>query len=94
MARQVDPGSSRTDVSPTWRAALDNPWLMLATLFFVTLFLGLPFLWISRGFSTRGKVLVTVAVLAWSALVFWLFWLVMAWAVPTILEALKELTRS
>jgi hypothetical protein len=60
----------------------------------VTLFLGLPFLWISRGFSTWGKVLVTVAVLAWSALVFWLFWLVMAWAVPTILEALKELTRS
>jgi hypothetical protein len=94
MARQVDPGSSRTNVPPAWRAALDNPWLMLATLFFVTLFLGLPFLWISRGFSTWGKVLVTVAVLAWSALVFWLFWLVMAWAVPTILEALKELTRS
>jgi hypothetical protein len=47
---------------------VDNPWLILAMLFFVTLFLGLPVLWISRGFSTASKVFVTIAVLVWSVI--------------------------
>lgn len=62
-----------------WRKALDNPWLMLGMLFFVTAFLGLPFLWMSRGFTTFWKVVVTIAVLLWTALIFWLFWLIMVW---------------
>ena len=44
-----------TDAPPLWRQALDNPWLMLATLFFVTAALGIPFLWMSRGFSTLAQ---------------------------------------
>jgi hypothetical protein len=76
---------------PAWRQVLDNPWLMLAMLFFVTAALGLPFLWISRGFSTFWKVVLTVLVLAWTALILWLFWLVMAWAVPTIIQGLKDI---
>ncbi len=76
------------DISPAWRRALDNPWLMLAMLFFVTAALGLPFLWMSRGFSTLGKVVVTLVVLAWTALILWAFWLVMVWSWTRISGAL------
>ena len=71
-----------------WRDVIDNPWLMIAMLFLVTAALGLPFLWISRGFSTAGKILLTIAVLAWTALVLWLFWLVMVWSYTRIVNAL------
>jgi hypothetical protein len=71
---------------PVWRQAVDNPWLMLTMLFGVTLFLGLPLLWVSRGFSPLGKVAVTIAVLIWTALVFWVFWLIMAWCLPRIMQ--------
>lgn len=71
-----------TDASqPSARTKLrnlaDNPWLVLGMLFFVTLFLGLPVLWISRGFSPAAKAVWTVLVLLWTLLVFWGFWLVM-----------------
>jgi len=72
----------------TWRDVVDNPWLMIAMLFLVTAALGLPFLWISRGFSTLGKIVLTIAVLAWTALVLWLFWLVMVWSYTRIVDAL------
>jgi hypothetical protein len=61
------------------RRALDNPWLMLGMLFGVTLFLGLPFLWISRGFSPLGKVVVTLLVLVWTVIVFACFFAVLVW---------------
>ena len=77
------------DVSPAWRRALDNPWLMLGMLFFVTAALGLPFLWMSRGFTTLGKVVVTVVILAWTALILWAFWLVMVWSWTRISDALS-----
>ena len=71
-----------------WRDAIDNPWLMLAMLFFVSAALGLPFLWISRGFSTLWKVVLTVVVLAWTVLILWLFWLVMVWSYTRVADAL------
>jgi hypothetical protein len=77
--------SSSANPSSSWRQVIDNPWLMLGMLFGVTLFLGLPFLWISRGFSLFGKIVVTILVLLWSALVFWIFWLIMAWCIPRIM---------
>jgi hypothetical protein len=72
----------------SWRDIIDNPWLMLAMLFLVTAALGLPFLWISRGFSTLSKIILTIAVLAWTALVLWLFWLVMVWSYTRIMDSL------
>ena len=57
------------------RDLADNYWLVLGMLFFVTLFLGLPVLWVSRGFSPLSKVLWTVLVLIWTGIVFWLFFL-------------------
>jgi hypothetical protein len=81
----VDPGAAAPP-RPTWRELVDNPWLMLTMLFGVTLFLGLPLLWISRGFSPLGKIAVTIAILIWTALVFWVFWLIMAWCLPRIMQ--------
>jgi hypothetical protein len=72
----------------TWRDVVDNPWLMIAMLFLVTAALGLPFLWISRGFSTVSKVVLTILVVAWTVLVLWLFWLVMVWCYGRITDAL------
>ena len=55
----VAPSAPPTDVPPIWRRALDNPWFMLVMLFFVTAALGIPFLWMSRGFSTLAKAVLT-----------------------------------
>jgi hypothetical protein len=82
------PSVSNVPDSPLWRKALDNPWLMLVLLFFVTAALGIPFLWMSRGFSTVAKVVLTVVVLLWTALILWLFWLVMVWSWTRVSDAL------
>ena len=84
----MNDSASPPEVSPAWRRALDNPWLMLAMLFFVTAALGIPFLWMSRGFSTLAKVVLTIVVLAWTALILWAFWLVMVWSWTRIADAL------
>jgi hypothetical protein len=60
------------------RRALDNPWLMLLVLFFVTGALGLPFLWISRGFSGPAKVVLSIVVLVYTVALLWAFWLFLA----------------
>jgi hypothetical protein len=73
------------------RKIVDNRWVVLATLFFVTAALGLPVLWASRGFSGRAKVALTVVVLAYTALILWLFYLLMASLVPPIIEAWRGL---
>jgi hypothetical protein len=77
-----------TSPEPLWRRALDSPWVMLGMLFFVTAALGLPVLWMSRGFSFWGKVVVSVLVIAWTVLILWLFWLVMVWSYTRIVDAL------
>jgi len=78
-------------VRPSWRVIIDTPWLMILMLFFVTAALGLPFLWMSRAFSVLGKCLLTIAVLLWTALVLWAFYLIMAWSIPRIMEGLQAL---
>jgi hypothetical protein len=75
----------------SWRDLADRPLVLLAVLFFVTAAPGLPLLWISRSFSSTGKIVVTILVLLWTALVFWGFYLVMAWCLPRIWESLKIL---
>ena len=84
LARPVDaeivaepPPSARKKL----RDLADNSWLVLGMLFFVTLFLGLPVLWVSRGFSPLSKIMWTVLVLIWTGIVFWLFYLVMYYMV-------------
>jgi len=83
----VEPAPAAAPRSQSWRDVIDNPWLMLAMLFFVTAALGLPFLWISRGFSTLSKVVLTIVVLAWTALALWLTWLVVVWSYTRVVDA-------
>jgi hypothetical protein len=61
------------------------------TLFFVTLFLGLPALWASRAFSWPAKVAWTIANLLWSALLFYLFYIFMAWQWSILSPAFQDL---
>lgn len=68
-----------------------KPWVVLGLLFFVTLFLGLPLLWLSPRFSTRSKVLITIVNVAYSAVVLWAFYLLMAWCYGRISGALRDL---
>lgn len=69
------------------RQLVDTRWIVLVTLFFVTLFLGLPVLWASRAFSLPAKVAWTIGNLLWSALVFYIFFHIMAWCWSTISES-------
>ena len=82
---QLDQPQPQSNGVPSWREAIDNPRLMIAVLFFVTAATGLPFLWMSRGFSLTAKIVLTILVLLWTALVLWAFYLVMAWCIPRIL---------
>ena len=66
--------------------------MLVLVLFFVTAAPGLPLLWISRGFSLTGKIVLTILVLIWTALVLWGFYLVMAWCLPRIWESIQVLT--
>ncbi len=67
---------------------IDNPWFVLAMLFLVTLFLGLPILWKSRAFSPFMKGVVTLAVFVETILLFWGFYVVMAWSWNVVSESL------
>lgn len=93
ITKTAPPSAQNPSAVPgqSWRDLLDNRWLMIAMLFLVTAALGLPFLWASRGFTTLGKVLLTIAVLLWTALVLWAFYLIMAWCLPRIWEGLQLL---
>ena len=71
-----------------WREMVDNPWLVLATLFFVTAALGLPVLWMSRGFSRASKIVLTVVLLLYTALLLYGFWIVMVWCYLRIVNSL------
>jgi len=85
MASMSDPSSDDSGLAGhdgpkrQLRDLVERRWLVLFMLFFVTLFFGLPGLWASRAFSLPAKVAWTVANLLWSALVFYVFYIVMAW---------------
>lgn len=80
---------ARPAAKSSLRDMADNPWLVLLMLFGVTLFLGLPVLWISRGFSRGSKVIWTVLVLVWTVVAFWLFYLVMYYVVYVPLKDMR-----
>ncbi|MAE40885.1 MAG: hypothetical protein QGG36_23730 [Pirellulaceae bacterium] len=68
---------------------LNNGWVVLAILFFVTACIGLPLLWRSTSFSPVSKAIWTVIVLAYTGLIFWVFILLMAWCYGEISGALR-----
>ncbi len=61
------------------RRLVDNPYAVLAAVFLAMAVLGIPLIWMCRAWSPPVKVLLTVLTLAYTALIFWMFWLVMVW---------------
>ncbi len=68
--------------------AVDNPWAVLAALFFVFAIFGIPLIWISKAFPTWGKVVLTITVTLYTGLLFWGFWLIMLWSYNRIIDAM------
>jgi len=66
---------------------LDNRWAVLAAIFFAMMFLGLPLLWRCPSFSKIEKLVWTLIVLIYSAVLLWVFYLVMAWCFGRISES-------
>lgn len=90
--RCASPGS-RWPTAPATGAAvgrslLDRPWFILGLLFLVTAILGLPLLWMSRGFSRTWKIVLSVAVTLYTAALLWGFWRIMNWSVSRIIDSL------
>jgi hypothetical protein len=75
MQRTTNEPASTPREESLARRALDNPWLILLLLFFVTAALGLPLLWISRAFSAPTKVVLSIVVLIYTVVLLWAFWL-------------------
>lgn len=67
----------------------ERRWLVICTMVFAALFLGFPFLWKSRAFSRAEKIFWTIAVLVETVVVFWVFYVAMAWAIGNIRDALR-----
>lgn len=62
------------------RGMIDNPYAVLAAVFLAMMALGIPLIWACRAWTPATKALLTVLTLAYTALVFWLFYLAMAWS--------------
>ena len=62
------------------RNAIDTPWAVLVLLFFVTGFLGLPVLWLSRGFTTGMKIVWSVVVTLYTCMLIGCCGMVLWWA--------------
>lgn len=67
-----------------WERFLGSKLGILAAIFFAMMFLGIPLLWKSPRFNTAERIVWTIVTIAYSALVFWLFYLVMAWSYSRI----------
>lgn len=70
------------------REAVDNPWVVLALLFFVMGFLGLPILWASRGFSRTTKVWLSLVVIVYTLVLIGCTGAVIWWSYRSIQESL------
>ena len=67
-----NPNRSRKNAESALRTVCDNRWAVLGILFLVMAAFGIPLLWCSRAFSWRGKALLTILVIAYTALIVWL----------------------
>jgi hypothetical protein len=87
------PSSDSPAIKPdgSLRGLLHNRWAILGLLFLVMAALGIPVLWASRAFSTRTKILLTIAVSLYTILILWGFWLVMAWCITRIQDAMSQM---
>ena len=75
----IVPAAAPTDKRAS-RGVIDNPYAVLAAVFFAMMFLGIPLIWACRAWSPATKVVLTIVTLLYSALILWLFWLAMSWS--------------
>lgn len=68
-----------------WRQLVDNRWVVLGLLFLVMAAFVLPLLWSSRAFSQRAKLLLTVVVVTYTALILWLITMILRYIYEQIL---------
>lgn len=92
---KVAPGTSArtaaSEAKPSNAVPLaERRWLVISMMVFAALFLGFPFLWKSRAFSRAEKVFWTIAVLIETVIVFWVFYVAMAWVIGNILDTLRR----
>ena len=80
------PPDKRRDTS--LRAAIDHPYAVLGLLFFVTGFLGLPVLWMSRAFTPTMKVVLSIVVTIYTLLLIGCTIGVLWWVWSKALEAM------
>lgn len=66
---------------------IDNKWVILALLFLVLAGFGIPFLWKSKAFSKTGKILLTLVMIVYTAVILWLICV----ASMFLMEQLSEL---
>ena len=82
---------STTPTSPrkssAWREVADNKWVVLALLFFVMGFLGLPLLWASRAFSRGTKIWLSVVVILYTLALIGCTGAVLWWSYQSISES-------
>jgi hypothetical protein len=82
LATVVDDADAPVNSEST--STTDKRWFVLTMLFGVTMFLGLPLLWKSKAYGQQGKVILTILVIAYSIVVFWIFFLIMSWSYSQI----------
>jgi hypothetical protein len=81
-------GSTQFSTETPLKRAIDNPLLVLAVLFGVTGCLGIPLLFMSRGFSRTSRCVWSIVSVIYTSLLLWGFWLIMSWCWGEISRAL------
>lgn len=81
-------GDGRVRIGDRVMKWLDNPWIVLASVFFVFAIFGVPLIWISRAFPTWAKFVLTIVVAVYTGLLIWGFWLVMVWSYTRIMGSM------
>ena len=87
-AEPITAASVRGPQEETATPLLDRPWFVLGQLFLETMALGLPFLWRSRGFTTRAKIVWSLLVTLYTVVILWGFVVIMIWCYETIRQSL------
>jgi hypothetical protein len=70
---------SESPEKPPPKDAIDKPWMVLLVLFGVTGCLGIPLLFMSRGFTNTSRILWSLVSILYTALLLWGFVLIMQW---------------
>ena len=85
-ASSTEPANRRS--SSDFLRQADTWWSVLILLFCFTAGCGIPILWVSKAFNVPGKIVVTLLVTLYTIAIFWVFFVIMAWAWQQISQSL------